>query len=248
MATAAPAHTPSAEYAALYGALNEQLQRMLACRGPTPGSYIDPVGYAKEEETLCDMLLPVLRRMARGNEVVGDGALRELFSRWHRNQVTHLTPFLLNICLADAARRENQGAMALLPFDGPEQADRTQNVPSSLARQKEQADARQSVGRLCQELHRFGRQALNDDDRLRTLFLAMLQAEDLAWGFQSRHAEEVGVRPGTITRWMENLQRRFDQYMNGVADLPVSTRPLREIILELRGLFPDGVPGEDTNP
>ena len=83
---------------------------------------------------------------------------------------------------------------------------------------------------------------------MRTLFLAMLQADDLARGFQSRHAREVGVRPGTITRRMENLQHRFDQYMNGVADLPVSTRPLREIILELRALFPDGIPGEDTNP
>ena len=108
---------------------------------------------------LCDMLLPVLRRMARGKEGVGDGALRELFSRWHRNQVTHLTPFLLNICLADAARRENQGAIALLPFDGPEQADSTKDVPSTLMRQNEQvADAEQRVGRLCQELHRFGQQ------------------------------------------------------------------------------------------
>jgi hypothetical protein len=244
MATAPAVPTPGDEYAALYGGLNGQLQRLLACRVEGPEGYITPE-YALEEQTLSEMLLPVLRRFARGKEEVAAGALVHLCLRWRRNRVTHITPAILRFCLADAAR-EDQWGLALLSPDGPELASAGEDVPSELIRLNEQVAAQEQVARLCQELHRFRREALNDAPRLRALFEAMPQAGDLARGFQSRYAGEVGVAAATVNRWLGELQGRFDEYLRAVEGLPASRPRLPQIIHQLREFFPDGLPGEEV--
>jgi hypothetical protein len=229
---------------AKYASLNEQFRRMLACmRSGGPEGHLEPA-FAEEEAKLCDLLLPVLTRLARGREEWANGALVELCCRWRRGLMNGITPWYLNVCIQEAARRECIGWVPVLAFEATNRADVTPKPATELIRRSEEEEARRQLARLCEEVPRFVG-SLADCPDLQGLVQAMLWAGDLSRGFWKRYAGEQGTSPGTISKWKEKLEERFDHHLRA-AGLPPNRLRLSGIVLALREFYPDGLPGLET--
>jgi hypothetical protein len=217
----------------VFVSLNEQFQRMLDCRGAgVPEGALDPA-FAEEEAKLCEMLVPVLTRLARGREEWANGALFVLCCRWRRGLMDRLTLWYLRICVKEAARQECEGWVPLLGDGVANRADATPEPADELTRRAEAGEARQQLARLAEEVARFVG-SLADRPELQALARAMLAADDLSRGFGSRYAREQKMSPSGVTKMKQELERRFDDHLRAVPGLPRSRLGFSEIVLKLR--------------
>jgi hypothetical protein len=224
---------PSGGARQLYDALNRQFRRMLACRS---NDALDPT-FVEEEATLCEMLQPVLTRMARGREEWVNGALAELCQRWRRGCMTCITPRYLHICVQEAGRQECKGWLPVLPDEEPTLKDASPGPITELIQRDEADEARRIRRRLGEEVRRFIESL--EDHQLRDLARVMLRAEDLAWGFYSRYAIETKRSPSNVTRMKQELHKRFLEHLRSVKDLPALNLALADLILALREVGED---------
>jgi hypothetical protein len=198
----------------LFDTLERQLQRMLACRSE---EALDPT-FVEEEATLCDLLLPVLIRLAGRREEWANGALAELCRRWRRGLVTCITPHYLRLCIQEAARQDRKGWLPLVPEDAPAPPDPSPGPMIDLIHQEEDLEAEQARSRLLEEVVKFVESL--EDPQLQELARAMLQATDLAWGFFSRYAREKTKAPSAVTKMKQALDERFRDHLRKVGDFP----------------------------